>query len=289
MAHVQNLFCQENFKEDLEVTPKRQAMKQRLFVAANKDQTLLSDRVINNILLHEKPSVSEDYFLTVQTSILPHMRKIVTAWMLEVCEDQHCHPEVFFHAVNYMDRFLSKVNIQKTQFQMIASICLLLASKMLEVSPISISQLVIYSDYSVTEQEMVEGELLVLTKIGWELSVITPLTVYNTIKHRIVEHDSYNTVYTILTICATHHTLSSLSPSLLSSATIIATMNLSDYQHILHNLVTITHHTVEDITTIATVITKIVGRENMEHKKYETERPATPQDVLNISQEEITV
>merc|ERR1712060_972074 len=264
-------------------------MKQRLFVNANKDKTLLSEKVMNNILSNENPAVTEDYFLTVQTSILPHMRKIVTDWMLEVCEDQHCHPEVFFHAVNYLDRFLSKVNIKKTQFQMIASICLLLASKMLEVCPLSISQLVIYSDYSVTEQEMIEGELLVLTKIGWELSVITPLTVYNTIKQRIADHDSYKTVYTILTICATHHTLSSLSPSILSSATIIAALYLSDYQHILHNLATITHHTVEDITTLATYITNIVGMENMEHKIPAAERPATPEDVLNISQEEITV
>jgi len=66
-------------------------------------------------------------------------------------------------------------------------------------------------------------------------------------------------------------------------------MYLSDYQHILHNLATITHHTVEDITTLATYITNIVGMENMEHKIPATERPATPEDVLNISQEEITV
>merc|ERR1712130_1071359 len=114
-----------------------------------------------------------------------------------------CHQEVFFLSINYLDRFLSKVNIKKTQFQMIASICLLLASKMVSVCPLSISQLVTYSDYSVTEQELVEGELLVLTVLGWELS---------TIKHRIGEHDS-NTVNTILTICATNHQFSSLRPS----------------------------------------------------------------------------
>merc|ERR1712083_727541 len=131
--------------------------------------------------------------------------------------------------------------------------------------------------------------MLVLTMISWELSVITPLTVYNTIKHRKGEHDSYNTVYTILTICATHHTLSLLAPSILSSSTIIAAMYLSDYQDILHNLATITHHAVEDITTLATYITNIVGSGNMEQKIPATERPATPEDILNISQEVITV
>ena len=79
MAHVQNLFCEENFTEDFIVTPHEHVVKQRLFVKAHKDKTLMKDkRIIKNILLGEGPSVTEDYFQTVQTSILPHMRKIVT-------------------------------------------------------------------------------------------------------------------------------------------------------------------------------------------------------------------
>ena len=61
------------------MTPHNPFISQRLFVNAYKDNTLLKDKRINEIiLLNEKPSVTEDYFQTVQTSILPHMRKIVT-------------------------------------------------------------------------------------------------------------------------------------------------------------------------------------------------------------------
>merc|ERR1712130_434758 len=282
MAHVQNLFCEENFIEDLVVTPRKHNTKQRLFVAANKDETLMSEKVLNNILLDETPFCSEDYFLAVQTSILPHMRKIVTDWIVEVCEDQQCHQEVFFLSINYLDRFLSKVNIKKTQFQMIASICLLLASKMVSVCPLSISQLVTYSDYSVTEQELVEGELLVLTVLGWELSTITPVTVYNTIKHRIGEHDS-NTVNTILTISATHHQFSLLSPSLVVAATITAT-----HCHLLPVLARLTQHTERDVEHLATFIRALIG--DQKQSKIDTEeRPNTPEDILNISQQEISV
>jgi len=290
MAHVQNLFCEENFIEDLVVTPRKHNTKQRLFVAANKDETLMSEKVLNNILLDETPSCSEDYFLAVQTSILPHMRKIVTDWMVEVCEDQQCHQEVFFLSINYLDRFLSKVNIKKTQFQMIASICLLLASKMVSVCPLSISQLVTYSDYSVTEQELVEGELLVLTVLGWELSTITPVTVYNTIKHRIGEHDS-NTVNTILTICATNHQFSSLRPSLTAAASIIASQKYIN-QNLLPTLSSIIDQSEEEICHLATYISKLIGQDGQEHTVFKIpsgERPNTPEDVINISQQEITV
>ena len=84
------------------------------------------------------------------------MRKIVTDWMLEVCEDQQCQSEVFCQAVSYLDRYLSSVEISKNQFQLIASICLLLASKYSQVVPISMEQLVIYTDNSVTVAELSE-------------------------------------------------------------------------------------------------------------------------------------
>ena len=95
-----------------------------------------------------------------------------------------------------------------------------------------------------------------------------------------------NTVYIILTICATHNTLSSISLSILTSATIITTINLPDYQQVLHNLVTITHHTVEDITT--TVITNKVGRENMEHKIYETETPLLKMFAILVKRKQVS-
>ena len=61
MAHVQNLFCVENFTEELEVTPKNLVAKQRLFVEAHEDINLMKDnRVIHYILIDEKSSVTED-------------------------------------------------------------------------------------------------------------------------------------------------------------------------------------------------------------------------------------
>ena len=101
------------------------------------------------------------------------MRKIVTDWMLEVCEDQQCHPEVFFLSVNYLDRFLSTVNINKNQFQLCASVCVLLASKFSQVVPITTDKLVIYTDNSVTVEELRQWEIKILNVLQWELSSVT--------------------------------------------------------------------------------------------------------------------
>ena len=108
------------------------------------------------------------------------MRKIVTDWMLEVCEDQQCHPEVFFLSVNYLDRFLSTVNINKNQFQLCASVCVLLASKFSQVVPITTAKLVIYTDNSDTVEELRLWEIKILNVLQWELSSVTTQTCSNT-------------------------------------------------------------------------------------------------------------
>ena len=84
------------------------------------DPALLTDsRVLENVLQSQNVHTSNiiDYFSNgAQQQIKPHMRKIVTEWMLEVSEEEKCSPEVFSLAVNYMDRVLSQVNISKHQF-----------------------------------------------------------------------------------------------------------------------------------------------------------------------------
>merc|ERR1711953_1581859 len=168
--HVKNLFCSENFSPEVS----RQATSSPHKVVAHNDRVLVSDiRVLDNLLLSEDNVKITDYCRTTQTNIKPHMRKIVTDWMLEVCEDQQCQSEVFFLAVNYLDRFLSRVNIKKTQFQLLASVCMLLASKFYDVVPISSEQLVIYTDNSVSVEQLRHWEIEVLNVLQWELAAST--------------------------------------------------------------------------------------------------------------------
>merc|ERR1712129_179506 len=143
-------------------------------VPAMLDQVILNDsRVLKNMLNEESLVTKQDYCSKVQSQIAPHMRKTVTDWMLEVCEDQQCQPEVFFLSVNYLDRFLSTVNINKNQFQLCAAVCILLASKFSQVVPITTEKLVIYTDNSVTVEELRQWEIKILNVLQWELSSVT--------------------------------------------------------------------------------------------------------------------
>ena len=82
------------------------------------------------------------------------MRKIVADWMLEVIQEQNSQPEVFCLAINVLDRFLSQTQIQRQQLQLLGAVCILIASKIREPCPIPGKSLIIYTDYSITAEEL---------------------------------------------------------------------------------------------------------------------------------------
>merc|ERR1712129_154257 len=65
-------------------------------------------------------------------------------------------------------------------FQLCASVCILLASKFSQVVPITTDKLVIYTDNSVTVEELRQWEIKILNVLQWELSSVTT--------HSFIEH-----------------------------------------------------------------------------------------------------
>lgn len=209
-----------------------------------EDPTLIKDsRVMKNVTtmdISRDDDGVKDYF-SCQTEVKPHMRKIVTDWMLEVCEEQSCQPEVFHLAVNYMDRFLARVNIKKSQFQLLCCACLFLASKFKETVPLYADKLVVYTDFSITVDQITNWELLVLSVLGWDLSVVTPYTIVDQVLRRINPKCGYDLrtikahAETFIALAATEYDfyLNYSNPSVIAVSAIMAAFSgmTANHQH----------------------------------------------------------
>lgn len=71
-----------------------------------------------------------------------------------MCEEQQCEDQVFPLAVNFLDRFLCICVISRRQLQLVAAVCLLLASKIRQCNSLSVDQLCYYTDHSITPEEI---------------------------------------------------------------------------------------------------------------------------------------
>ncbi|KAK2573026.1 G1/S-specific cyclin-D2 [Acropora cervicornis] len=197
---------------------------------AYQDPVLLGDdRVLENLLTTEESYIPNcGYFSIVQEEIKPHMRRIVTTWMLEVCEEQMCEEEVFPLSVNYLDRFLSIVPTRKNQLQLLGAVCMFLASKLKETSPLSAEKLCIYTDNSITCQELVDWEILVLGKLKWDLSAVTPYDFLQQIFCRL-SLPNVNVIRkhaaTFIALCCTDEKFLMYAPSTIAAASVCAAFN----------------------------------------------------------------
>lgn len=140
------------------------------------DPNLLKDeRVLERLLSLEDHYIPRcDYFKIVQQEIKPFMRRLVVTWMFEVCEESMCEEDVFPLAVNLLDRFLSVAVIRKVQLQLLGTACLFLSSKLKETNALTAEKLVTYTDNSITMDELLNWEILILNKLRWDISAIVP-------------------------------------------------------------------------------------------------------------------
>ena len=165
MTQISSLMCEEVLDtSSLNKTPEHKpdldnwmSWENPITVQAIQDITQIKDvRVLQNLLRNEdkcQPQVP-DYMKTVQTLITPHMRKIVADWMLEIVQNNNSQPEVLCLAMNIMDRFLCHMQIHPSQLQLLGAVCILISSKIREPCPVPGKDLIIYTDYSITAEEI---------------------------------------------------------------------------------------------------------------------------------------
>ncbi|EDS34519.1 cyclin d [Culex quinquefasciatus] len=204
MAQAMDLVCKEIIYDEVD------------HQFAEPDPTMIADnRVIQNLISLERLTIPPcNYFGTVQQDIKPNMRKIVTTWMLEVCDEQKCEEQTFPLAINFFDRFLCACPIDRYHLQLLGCCALLLASKIRQCHPLTVDVLSAYTDHAVSPDQIRSWELLMISKLEWNITAVTAFDYVDQILERVKwgSDDSRlrEHAHTLIHVCSTANELAGL-------------------------------------------------------------------------------
>jgi len=71
-----------------------------------------------------------------------------------------------------LDRYLAEVSIAKNQLQLAGVSAIYIASKVVECLPLNVDTCVMYTDYSVTKDQLIEMEFIMISHFKWEVYTV---------------------------------------------------------------------------------------------------------------------
>ncbi|XP_059079385.1 G2/mitotic-specific cyclin-A-like isoform X2 [Tigriopus californicus] len=127
----------------------------------------------------ELKHVAKSNYMSKQPDITFAMRSILIDWLVEVSEEYKLQQETIYLGVNYIDRFLSVMSVQRPKLQLVGSACMFIAAKYEEIYPPEVGEFVYITDDTYSKKQVLRMEHLVLKVLGFDLAVPTPLVFLN--------------------------------------------------------------------------------------------------------------
>jgi hypothetical protein len=103
------------------------------------------------------------------------MRGILIDGLVDVAHEFQLSDDTLYLALHLMDLMMNRAQIPRKYFQLLGDTCLLLASKAVDVSRITLAELAYICDGVFTVQQVYEMERKVLVCVDMQVNLITPL------------------------------------------------------------------------------------------------------------------
>jgi hypothetical protein len=109
-----------------------------------------------------------NFIRTAQMGVMqPTWRRKVVEWLLEFVDEFGLPNDIVAVAITYLDVYLSRKQVDKVHLQLLAMVCVFVASKFHEVEPISIQELQTLAEGGYTEKSIRDLELELLNTLNW--------------------------------------------------------------------------------------------------------------------------
>jgi len=139
------------------------------------DMEEYKEEIFNYLVEAQEKYLPKCNYMTKQPDITFPMRSILVDWLVEVSEEYKLQNETLYLAVNYVDRFLSIMSVQRAKLQLVGTACMFIAAKYEEIYPPDVGEFVYITDDTYSKKQVLRMEQLVLKVLNFDLAVPTIL------------------------------------------------------------------------------------------------------------------
>lgn len=129
--------------------------------------------ILKYMIHQQMKSRPQSNYFSKQGQVNEEMRAILIDWFSDVVKEYGLQKETFHLGVNLVDRVLSSLHVDKAQFQLVGTTCLMIAAKYEEIFPPEIAEFAIITDNTYRVAEILSMERFILAKFNFMISVPT--------------------------------------------------------------------------------------------------------------------
>ncbi|CAF1146780.1 unnamed protein product [Adineta ricciae] len=179
---IEPIEINDDLNDENQHDSKQKAVREEKKRKANENEQVLInvDEYASEILMYlkerEHTSRPKANYMRKQTELTWDMRAILIDWLSEVADEYKLYSETLHLAVNFIDRFLSRMSVTKSKFQLIGTTALYLAAKCEEVYPPNAAEFAYVTDNAYTKKQVLKIEDLLLQTLHFEVSTVSTHT-----------------------------------------------------------------------------------------------------------------
>ena len=172
---IGNPYIEEGIKPKLIPIAKNNALNSIMKQARNIDADITRIDYYNNVKRYEK--TIDSHCMNRHPNINSFMRIILLNWIVEVHMKYKQYPETLHLTINIIDRYLScSNNIERNKFQLLGVSAFFIASKIEEITPPDVHQMVYICDKAYTKNEITEMTFIISKKLNYNFQFVSPYT-----------------------------------------------------------------------------------------------------------------
>lgn len=242
-------------EEKISIAKTREQLEEDLFELPDYRQS-----IFEHLKSVEPQYAPKKNFMEQQSDINTAMRTILIDWLIEVSDEYKLNDDTLFLSVQYVDRFLSTVNVTRSKLQLLGTTCAYIAAKYEEMYPPALEEFSFITDNTYETKHILRMEQIVMKMLNFSLSGPTSYTFlqhYLTHLKPLNQTDEYKSLsllakYLCTSTLLQDHPFSIYRPSLIAASCLLYAFRLlnpklSNDQHWSDEHVQLTTYTQSDM------------------------------------------